>query len=275
MPNFLIVEYGAEHTAILKRLLALRGYESETASSCEEALAKLRRERPDVITINPMLPDRSGFDLCECLKSERVMCLIPVIVITSVHEQAVRNQGFRSGSNAHLTMPYSVDQFFEAVEEALRCPKDHAARFGVGEIVIDTRHEDSRLRQTNDLIVDVLTLTSLPEDEAGELKQIVLEMGDKLRDWGSQRQCELVASIQSKVERDRINLAICRDGLPAGSLDDPLSMSLDTLVERCRFIELPESRSGGRVVLDRIVGKPRTMGLLPFASLQSASPPFV
>ena len=275
MPNFLIVEYGAEHTDIVKRLLSLRGYESQAASSCEEALAKLRRQRPDVITINPMLPDRTGFDLCKCLKSERVMCLIPVIVITSLSEQQFREQGFRFGSNAHLTMPYSVDQFFEAVEEALRCPKDHAARCGVGEIVIDTRHEDSRLRQTNDLIVDVLTLTSLPEDEAGELKQIVLEMGDRLRDWGCQRQCERVASLHWKVERDRINLAICRDGLPAGSPDDPLSMSLDALVERCRFIELPGGRTGERVVLDRIIGTPRTMGLLPFASLQSASPPVV
>ncbi len=275
MPNFLIVEYGAEHTDIVKRLLSLRGYESEAASSCEEALAKLGRQRPDVITINPMLPDRAGFDLCECLKSERVTCLIPIIVITSLHEAVIRNQGLRSGSNSHLTMPYSVDQFFEAVEEALRFPNDHAARCGVGEIVIDTRHEDSRLRHTNDLIVDVLTLTSLPEEEVGELKQIVLEMGDRLRDWGCQRQCELVASIQSKVERDRITLAISRDGLPAGSSDDPLSISLDALVERCRFIELPGSRSGGRVVLDRIIGTPRTMGLLPFPFLQSASPPGV
>jgi DNA-binding response OmpR family regulator len=253
MANLLIVELAAAHSDILRKILSFRGHGIVTAASSEEALAKIQCHRPDLITINPMLPDRNGFDFCNSLKSRRHTCLIPVVVITSLHDERYRELSFRSGSNVHLVMPYSMEQLFTAVEEALCWTEDDAARCGMCEIVIDTRHEGDRLRQTNDLIVDVLRLMSLPEDDVRELKRIVLEMGDRLRDWGFQKQCERVASIQSKVERDRINLAICRDGLPVGTHDDPLSMSLDALVERFRFTELPGSRTEGRVVLNRSI----------------------
>jgi hypothetical protein len=52
----------------------------------------------------------------------------------------------------------------------------------VGQIVFETGYEEGRLRQTNDLNVEILARTSLPEDDARGLKQIILEMGDRHKD---------------------------------------------------------------------------------------------
>jgi hypothetical protein len=123
----------------------------------------------------------------------------------------------------------------------------------LGEIVIDTRHEDERLSQTNDFTIDVLSVTSFPEDDVGRLKQVLLETGDKFRDWGRKMQCERVASIQSKVERERINLVIRRDRLVADSQGDSLSECVEGLVERCSFIQLPGSSIEGPALLERVI----------------------
>jgi hypothetical protein len=150
-------------------------------------------------------------------------------------------------------MPISVSELLNAVEESLRWREDPTACCGMREIVIDNQHEEARLRQTNELIIDVLRLTSLPEDEARELEQVLLETGGKLRDWGGKMQCERVALIQSRVERDRISLAICGGGLTVDSQTNPLNTSLDALAQRCGFIELPEGRNQGQLVLERII----------------------
>jgi CheY-like chemotaxis protein len=253
MANVLIVGYDTGNSELIRRLLLFRAHETDSVSNSEEAMATLRRYRPDVITINPMLAGPPGLALCERLKSQRATCLIPVVILTSLNDTKTWQQSLRSGSNAHVTMPYTPQELFTAVDQALSWPQLHSARCGAGQIIFDTRNEDERLHQTNDLTVDILTLTSLPEDEVGELKQVVLEMGDRLREWGYKKWRERVESLHWKVERDRINLEIRQDGFPDDCPDDPLSVSLDALVRQCGFVESPGSRTEGPVVLDRII----------------------
>jgi DNA-binding response OmpR family regulator len=238
---------------LMQKILAIRGHDSEAFPTVEDALARIPLQRPDLITIHSWMPFRHDLDLCERLRSQRATCQIPLVSVIALPNREYREPWFRSGSNSHLCMPYAIRDFDTAIQHALSWPESLSARSGSGQIVFDNRDEDGRLHQTNDLNVDVLTLTSLTEDEVAVFKKVVLEMGDRLKDWGSVNQCERVASLRWRVHGDRIGLEVRRDRLPQGCPDDPLSMSLDALVRRCGFVAAPGSQTEGAIVLERTI----------------------
>jgi DNA-binding response OmpR family regulator len=254
MANVLTVGFERDQSEIFRLLLFLhRSHETDHASNAREALDAARRRPPDVIVIDPRLPDERGSALCESLKSHRNTCQIPVVIIMAWGDFDSPEQYTRSGSNARVYAPYSPDEFLAAVDEALSWAQSLPARRGAGQIVFDTRDEDGWLQQTNDMNVDVLTLTTLPEGEAVELKRVVLEAGDTLRAWGRENRCGRAASLCWKVERERIHLEVSRDGLRERSPDDPLTRFLDALFWRCGFVPPAGSPTGEPVVLEKVV----------------------
>jgi DNA-binding response OmpR family regulator len=253
MGNVLIVGSERDTGELLRLRLLQRSHETDHASNAHEALATVRRHPPDLILIDPMLPDLDGFSLCASLKSHRDTCQIPIVIITDWHNFDLWERSVRSGSTASVYPPYNPDQFFTAVDQALSWAQSRSARCGAGQIVFDTQDEDDWLRQTNDMNVDVLTLTTLPEGEAGELKRVVLEAGDTLRAWGHENRCERVATLCWKVERERIHLEVIRDGLREGSPNDPLTTCLDALVEGCGFVLSAGSQTGEPIVLEKVI----------------------
>lgn len=253
MANVLTVGYDQDNSDMIRNLLQFRAHETHPVANYEEAMATLGRYRADLIIINPMLSGTDGFTLCESLKSRRDACQIPVVILTSQNDNTYREQSVRSGSNAHVTMPYTPDQLFLAVDQALTWAQSRPARRGAGQIVFDTHDEHGWLRQTNDMNVDVLTVTTLPEGEAGELKRVVLEAGDTLRAWGHENRRGRVASLCWEVERERVCLEVSRDELREGTPDDPLTRFLDALVGRCGFVPPAGSQAGEPVVLEKVV----------------------
>jgi DNA-binding response OmpR family regulator len=206
----------------------------------------LSHREPDLIFIYPLLRSMNGFDLCERIKSRRETCLIPVMVLGLW-------TGFRSGSNVHLELPFRLDEVDAAVDRALSWPRTRASRRGVGEVVFDIGIDDEWMRQANDLIVDVLDLTPLPEEQVREVKKVVLEMGDKLIEFGKQRQHDRIATAHWRVKRDRISLAIRPEGGLSTSLKDVLRRSLHDLIERCGFVATPQDQTPGELDLNRFL----------------------
>ncbi|MGD0040836.1 MAG: response regulator, partial [Isosphaeraceae bacterium] len=120
MPTALIVEDEPEANKLLGMLLRLRGYQTESAFTGEEALQLVAKAQPDVIFLDLMLPDINGYEICKILKSSRGTSLIPLVIITARIAAENRIESFCIGADDYIAKPYTPDRIFQAVEQAVR-----------------------------------------------------------------------------------------------------------------------------------------------------------
>lgn len=82
--HVLIVEDDPDFAALLRSILADAGYSVATAYTCEDALAEVRKTRPDVITLDIQMPRKSGAFFYRKLKSDAKYRDVPVVVVTGI-----------------------------------------------------------------------------------------------------------------------------------------------------------------------------------------------
>jgi CheY-like chemotaxis protein/two-component sensor histidine kinase len=112
----LVVEDDLDVAKLIQFHLSDDGREVLVAQRGDEALALARKERPDLITLDIMLPDMSGFDLLETLKSDPRTDEIPVVIVSVVPDQ---QRGLRLGAVAYVAKPIDEEKLLTAVRGAL------------------------------------------------------------------------------------------------------------------------------------------------------------
>src|SRR5262249_53641326 len=90
------------------------GFRVETASSGEEGLNKARQLRPDVITLDVMMPNMDGWSVLTALKGDRELAAIPVIMLTIVSD---KHMGYALGASEYLTKPVDREQLLAALRK--------------------------------------------------------------------------------------------------------------------------------------------------------------
>jgi two-component system OmpR family response regulator len=142
----LIVEDDKTMLDVLKYNFAKEGYRVLTASDGVEALGVARKEHPDVIVLDVMLPQMSGFEVCRVLRKEMST---PILMLTARDEEVDRVVGLDIGADDYMTKPFSMRELMARVRALLRRSEmaetaAPAAMAGIkiGDIDIDTaRHQ--------------------------------------------------------------------------------------------------------------------------------------
>lgn len=114
--TILIVEDEAEVLSINARMMKRRGYNVITAMSVEESLQCLSECIPDMLILDIMLPDGSGYDICEKFRRESDN---PVIFLTGKNQLSDKVEGLGRGGDYYLTKPYSFDELLAVVQRLL------------------------------------------------------------------------------------------------------------------------------------------------------------
>lgn len=116
--NILVVE--DEHT--LRRLLEYRlskYYHVQTAANGEEALTRLKAQRPDLIISDIMMPKMDGFALQTALQEHQDTRTIPFIFLTAKADDSSRLKGMRMGVDDYITKPFDIDQLLSRIDRLL------------------------------------------------------------------------------------------------------------------------------------------------------------
>jgi CheY-like chemotaxis protein len=92
------------------------GYRLRVAGNGREALAEIRRERPDLVILDVMMPEINGFDVAAVLKNDPDTMDIPIIMLSIVQD---RERGFRLGVDRYLTKPIDTEVLFREVDALL------------------------------------------------------------------------------------------------------------------------------------------------------------
>jgi class 3 adenylate cyclase len=119
-PLVLAVDDTAENLEILRVRLEAQGYRVAEASDGEEALAKARELRPDLILLDIMMPKRDGLSVVRELKADPELGGIPVILVTAKADTKHVVEGLDAGGDDYLTKPFEHSALLARVRSMLR-----------------------------------------------------------------------------------------------------------------------------------------------------------
>jgi DNA-binding response OmpR family regulator len=142
----LVVEDDPDMVFALRHNLERAGYAVATATDGEAGLLDARRNRPDLIVLDVMLPRLDGYRLLRTLRAEGFDA--PVMLLTARSAESEKVYGFRVGADDYVTKPFGLHELLARIEALLRRTRreradagasDHVVAFGDIHVDLDTR----------------------------------------------------------------------------------------------------------------------------------------
>ncbi|MCB8954706.1 MAG: response regulator transcription factor [Ardenticatenales bacterium] len=118
--RILVVDDDREIVRLLRGYLTQSGFEVFTATNGETALHTLRREKPDMLLLDLMLPDRDGWDLTRLIRGDSSLAATPIIMITARVEDTDKILGLELGADDYITKPFNPREVVARVRALLR-----------------------------------------------------------------------------------------------------------------------------------------------------------
>jgi two-component system, OmpR family, response regulator RegX3 len=115
--TILLVEDEPAIAEPLAESLTREGFDLEVAQTAAEALERVTRVRPDLILLDLMLPDGSGYDVCRAVRRDSN---VPIIMLTARGEEADRVIGLELGADDYVVKPFSAREVVARVRAVLR-----------------------------------------------------------------------------------------------------------------------------------------------------------
>lgn len=116
--RILAVDDVADNLFLLQTILEAEGYQVDTASDGEIALAKVKTTLPDLILLDVMMPRMNGYEVTQHIRQSDDLPFIPIILLTA-HGEASITKGLKAGANDFIYKPIDFDELLERVDAFL------------------------------------------------------------------------------------------------------------------------------------------------------------
>ena len=113
--NILIVDDSATDRQFLSDLLAKNGFQVTTANSADEALAKAKSLKPDLVLMDIVMPGQNGFQATRTLSKDEATKSIPIIICTSKGQDTDKAWGMKQGARDYIVKPVDRDELLEKI----------------------------------------------------------------------------------------------------------------------------------------------------------------
>ncbi len=122
--TILIVDDEPDFVMMLKQTLQDEGYTVEVAYNGVEAIEKVKKNPPDAIVLDIMMPEKDGFEVCSELKNDDRYADIPIILLTAVSDhvsssQYSHSQALDVEADDYLSKPASFEEILESIRSLL------------------------------------------------------------------------------------------------------------------------------------------------------------
>jgi DNA-binding response OmpR family regulator len=97
----------------------MEGFQVLVSYNGEDALNQARKENPDLILLDVMLPKLDGYKVCRLLKFDERYKHIPILMLTAKTQEKDKLTGVETGADEYITKPFDIDQLMEKVKAYL------------------------------------------------------------------------------------------------------------------------------------------------------------
>ena len=118
--RILVVDDSPSMRGIITRMLKLAGHEVMEVATGEECLQLAKKERPDLILLDIVLPGMDGVEVCRRIKGISATRLVPVVMITSLDQTNDRVRALDAGADDYMTKPFGSPELLARIRAALR-----------------------------------------------------------------------------------------------------------------------------------------------------------
>ena len=118
--RILFIEDEPEMIDLIRLILSRRGYEVQGANGGKEGIELVRREKPDLVLLDLMMPDMDGWEVYQQMKADEATRDIPVIVVTAKAQSIDKVLGLHIAKvDDYIAKPFSPQELLTSVEEVL------------------------------------------------------------------------------------------------------------------------------------------------------------
>ena len=139
--HILVVEDEPDTAELLEFHLENAGYKVTIAEDGYEALKKIHKLRPDLLTLDLMIPEIDGFEVCRLIRKDPANESLPVMMCTAKSDETSKIQGLDFGADDYVTKPFSPREVVLRVKNLLKrsdsVNRTDIERLSIGKITID------------------------------------------------------------------------------------------------------------------------------------------
>jgi DNA-binding response OmpR family regulator len=137
MKKIVVIEDDADLFALLKYNLEKEGFAVAGAQTGKGAVEFCRRERPDLILLDIMLPDSDGLDICKGVRTISELAHVPVIFLTARASETDRIVGLELGANDYIVKPFFIRELIARIKIQFRSRESAPKVLKAGKLELD------------------------------------------------------------------------------------------------------------------------------------------
>jgi len=118
-PTILVADDEPNIVISLEYLLKREGYTVVIARDGEEALQMIRRERPQLVLLDVMMPKKTGFEVCQEVRADDTLDATQILMLTAKGRDTDVAKGTALGANAYMTKPFATRDLVQKVAQML------------------------------------------------------------------------------------------------------------------------------------------------------------
>ena len=103
----------------LEFLMKREGFDVSVAKDGEEAVEKIRSERPDLVLLDVMMPKKTGFEVCQEIRADAELGGMKILMLTAKGRDTEMAKGMALGADAYMTKPFSTKELVSEVKKLL------------------------------------------------------------------------------------------------------------------------------------------------------------
>ncbi|WP_080057453.1 hybrid sensor histidine kinase/response regulator [Spirosoma aerolatum] len=167
--QILLIEDDVQMRENVEELLTLQGFQVETATNGREGITQAMLHAPDLILCDIMMPELSGYQVLEVIRTNRLIANVPFIFLTAKSDTSDMRRGMDLGADDYLTKPFTFQNLLRTIESRLKREDLRKAEL---KTQIDTfRHKLASVtaHEYNTALAGIISISSLVLDDYQQL----------------------------------------------------------------------------------------------------------
>lgn len=119
MARILIVDDDKGATDLIEQIMRSRGYETTSVNESNQAMDVARSTQPNLIILDLMMPEPTGFQLCRMLRADPSFIGTPIVIVTALDDSDSRLVAFGAGADDYVTKPIQIEELTEIIRVLL------------------------------------------------------------------------------------------------------------------------------------------------------------